>query len=253
MQVDSFFCTFATPYFGIGATFYFALTRVMSSYSVYFAGELFSAKHLYGNVLLAEELYELSEGRFISVVPQNLEQRETTAHSIRDQDIRTCLSCDIGLFHYDGPELDSGTVVEFLFAKFADIPSVLLRTDFRKGGDQGNDPWNLMTSFFPRTEVVTLDAMSIYKEAFAENQASASDLLRSKAGSAASAAMTRVIAQKIVPALDRVLAIPPILTRDKATAIYEWLAIMPGFQNGSKTNAEFVLDQLQTKLARKLL
>ncbi len=225
----------------------------MSSYSIYFAGELFSAKHLYGNVLLAEEIYAQSEGRFISVVPQNLEQRETTAHAIRDQDIRTCLSCDVGLFHYDGPELDSGTVVEFLFAKFADIPSVLLRTDFRKGGDQGNDPWNLMTSFFPRTEVITLDAMSIYKEAFAENEASASELLRSKAGTAASAAMTRVIAKKVIPALERVIALPPILAREKAAAVYEWLSVMPGFQGDVKANAAFVMDQLQNKLGRNLL
>lgn len=225
----------------------------MSSYSIYFAGELFSAKHLYGNVLLAEEIFTLSEGRFISVVPQNLEQRETTAHAIRDQDIRTCLSCDVGLFHYDGPELDSGTVVEFLFAKFADIPSVLLRTDFRNGGDQGGDPWNLMTSFFPRTEVITLDAMSIYKEAFAENQASASELLRSKAGSAASAAMTRVIAKKVIPALERVITMPPILAREKAAAIYEWLAVMPGFQRDLRDNAAFVMEQLQNKLGRNLL
>ena len=225
----------------------------MSSYSIYFAGELFSAKHLYGNVLLAEEIYSLSEGRFISVVPQNLEQRETTAHAIRDQDIRTCLSCDVGLFHYDGPELDSGTVVEFLFAKFADIPSVLLRTDFRKGGDQGEDPWNLMTSFFPRTEVITLDAMSIYKEAFAENEASASELLHSKAGSAASAVMTRVIAKKVIPALERVIAMPPILQREKAATVYEWLSVMPGFQGDSKANAAFVMDQLQNKIGRNLL
>ncbi|HEX8373007.1 MAG TPA: nucleoside 2-deoxyribosyltransferase [Chthoniobacterales bacterium] len=224
-----------------------------SSYSIYFAGELFSAKHLYGNVLLAEEIYRLSGGKFVSIVPQNLEQRETTAHSIRDQDIRTCLGCDVGLFHYDGPELDSGTVVEFLFAKFADIPSVLLRTDFRKGGDQGGDPWNLMTSFFPRTEVITLDAMSIYKEAFAENSAPANELLESKAGSQACDIMTSVIARKVVPALERVLAMPPILPHEKAAAVYDWLALMPGFQNDGVDNAEFVREQLRNKLARKLL
>jgi hypothetical protein len=36
------------------------------------------------------------------------------------------------LFLYNGTELDSGTVVEFMFSKFADIPSVIVRTDFRK-------------------------------------------------------------------------------------------------------------------------
>ncbi len=223
------------------------------SYTVYFAGELFSAKHLQGNVLLAEEIHRQSVGRFVPVVPQNLEQRETTAHAIRDQDIRTCVACDVGIFHYDGPELDSGTVVEFLFAKFADIPSVLLRTDFRKGGDQGSDPWNLMTSFFPRTEVVTLDAMAIYKEAFAENNAPAADLLTSKAGSLAADVMNQVIARKVIPALERVLAQPPVLARDKAAAIYDWLAILPGFRDGAAPNAAFMAEQLQAKLARKLL
>jgi hypothetical protein len=40
-------------------------------------------------------------------------------------------------------------VVEFMLAKFADIPSVLLRTDIRAGGDYRDEPWNLMTSYFP--------------------------------------------------------------------------------------------------------
>ncbi len=223
------------------------------SYTVYFAGELFSAKHLFGNVLLAEEIHRQSEGRLVPVVPQNLEQRETTAHSIRDQDIHTCIECDLGLFHYDGPELDSGTVVEFLFAKFADIPSVLLRTDFRRGGDQGGDPWNLMTSFFPRTEVVVLDAMTLYKEAFAENAASAQELLTTKAGSRAADAMHRAIAAKVVPALERVASLPPVLARDKARAVYEWLAVLPGFQGDAKANADLILQQLQNKLDRSLL
>lgn len=223
------------------------------SYSIYFAGELFSAKHLYGNVLLAETLFEKSAGRYVSVVPQNLEQRETTAHAIRDQDIKTLLACDVGLFHYDGPELDSGTVVEFLFAKFADIPSVLLRTDFRRGGDQGGDPWNLMTSFFPRTEVVTLDAMMLYKTAFADNTSPAADLLASKTGSVTAEKMHEAIADAVIPALDRVVAMPPILARDKAAEIYNWISVLPGFQGTQADSAKYVLDQLAIKLSKGLL
>ena len=64
--------------------------------------------------------------------------REMSAQDIRDKDIVTLISCDLALFNFDGPELDSGTVTEFMFAKFADIPSLLLRTDFRRGGDQGS-------------------------------------------------------------------------------------------------------------------
>ena len=49
-------------------------------------------------------------------------------HSIRDSDLRELLSCDLALFTYDGAELDAGTVVEYMIAKVADIPSVIVRT-----------------------------------------------------------------------------------------------------------------------------
>jgi hypothetical protein len=68
-----------------------------------------------------------------------------SAQTIRDGDLTSLLGCDIGLFLYDGTELDSGTVVEFMFSKFADIPSVIVRTDFRNAGDSiSGDPWNLV-------------------------------------------------------------------------------------------------------------
>ena len=70
------------------------------------------------------------------------------------EELLDIVGCDLALFNYDGPDLDSGTVVEFMFAKFADIPSVLLRTDLRNNGDFADEPWNLMTSYFPRTATV---------------------------------------------------------------------------------------------------
>jgi len=131
--------------------------------SVYFAGELFSLKHLVGNAALADAVARLSDGRFAVVLPQALEDRAMSARQIRDQDIVALLGCDLGIFNFDGPELDSGTVAEFMFAKFADIPSLLLRTDFRRGGDQLGDPWNLMMSFYPRTKTLCLNSLEIYK------------------------------------------------------------------------------------------
>ena len=43
---------------------------------------------------------------------------------------------------------------------------MILRTDFRGGGDQDTDgdAWNLMASFYPRTRNVTLNAMAWYQE-----------------------------------------------------------------------------------------
>lgn len=223
------------------------------SYSIYFAGELFSAKHLYGNALLAEAIFRKSAGRYVSVLPQNLEQRDATAQAIRDQDIKTCIACDAGIFHYDGTELDSGTVVEFLLAKFADIPAVLLRTDFRRGGDQGGDPWNLMTSFFPRTETVTLDAMSLYKEALAESAASTAQFISAKMSSGAAEVMHETIADRVIIALDKVIAQPPVLLRDKADTIYEWLSVLPALQGSQAENTRYMLDRLRAKIERGLL
>ena len=131
--------------------------------SVYFAGELFSVKHLVGNAALADAIARLSCSRFVCVLPQTLENRAMSAHEIRDQDIVALLNCDLAIFNFDGPELDSGTVAEFMFARFADIPSLLLRTDFRRAGDQAAEPWNLMLSFYPQTKTLCLNSMEIYK------------------------------------------------------------------------------------------
>ena len=208
-------------------------------YTYYFAGELFSGKHLLGNVVLAEAIARRSGGRYLALLPQDLEQRDTTPHAIRDQDIRALLRCDLGLFNYDGPELDSGTVVEFMFAKFADIPAVLLRTDFRDAGDQahGGEPWNLMTSYFPRTATVVLDAMTIYHEE------------RTRApGAAAGFETINRTADAVVAAFDRVVAVPPILPEEMRATVYQWIARMPGFTTAT---AEHMAGELQALAAAK--
>ena len=222
--------------------------------TIYLAGELFSLKHLFGNAVLGEAIYELSSGRFVPVIPQNLEQRETTPQAIRDQDLKTVMACDVGVFHYDGTELDSGTVVEYLFAKFADIPSVLLRTDFRGGGDQGNFPWNLMTSYFPRTEVIVVDGMSLYKESSPlPPTAPAEDVLKTKAGSLAGRRATDAIALKVIEALERVIALPPVMPKDSRQDIYSWLARMPGFRDKTEAVQDLFLKNLEEKQKKGLL
>ena len=80
-----------------------------------------------------------------------------------------CIESEVAVFAFDGTELDSGTVVEFMFAKFLDIPAVVYRTDFRGGsgeeateaGDSVNR-WNLMVSYYPRTKIVYLNGMVEY-------------------------------------------------------------------------------------------
>jgi len=222
----------------------------MEPLTVYFAGALFDHKDLLGNAALAERIYALSAGRYASVIPQNLEQRDTSPRAIRDQDLRTLLTCDLALFGFDGDELDSGTVVEFTFAKMADIPSVVLRTDFRgwMGDQKGAFPWNLMCSYYPRTEVVTTDPLRPYKAITDPlgNQ-HPEQLLQSGAATRAAMAAVEEAAAAVVAALDRVVALPPVLPAAQAEAVFDWLARMPEFATGYETEAA----RLATALARK--
>lgn len=225
------------------------------SYTVYFGSELFSLKHLIGNAYLAEAIFEKSHGRYLCVLPQNLEQRGNTAISVRDQDIRTLLECDFGLFNYDGTELDSGTVVEFMFAKFADIPSVILRSDFRKGGDQRGDPWNLMTSFYPRTANVIVDCLGSYKS-IAKRRGRVSDEVVRLAGQHSSAhaqLMCERIAESCVRALDRVAGMDPVMPRHVREEVYSWLALMPGLRGKGKVLRREFERILERKVERDLL
>jgi nucleoside 2-deoxyribosyltransferase len=136
-------------------------------YSIYFAGDLFNHKDLIGNLLLSEAIEKNSAGRFECVVPQHLEQSTNRSIDIRNNDLSEIVKADLILLNFDGTELDSGTVIEFLFAKALDIPAVILRSDFRSAGDQERgDPWNLMCSGYPRTRTIKLNSMTWYQEAW---------------------------------------------------------------------------------------
>lgn len=134
---------------------------------IYFAGDLFDAKDLGGNVLLADAIEKVSDGRYQVMLPQDgeCEVCERTSMSIRDADFELLYNSDVIVANFDGTDLDSGTVVEFCFAKMVDMPAVLLRTDFRDGGDHtlpDGEPWNLMCSHYPRTQVLHINAMQSY-------------------------------------------------------------------------------------------
>ena len=135
---------------------------------IYWAGDLFDAKDLGGNLMLAQAVEAVSGGRYQVYLPQQAEcgAGQRLSRSIRDADFELLFSCDMILANFDGPDPDSGTVVEFCFAKMVDMPAVLLRTDFRKGGDHilpDDAPWNLMCSHYPRTAVLLIDAMERYQ------------------------------------------------------------------------------------------
>jgi nucleoside 2-deoxyribosyltransferase len=230
-----------------------------ASYSVYFAGELFDLKHLAGNAILAESIYTQSKGKYLCHLPQDFEMRGLNSHIIRDQDIVALFESDLAVFNFDGTELDSGTVVEFMLAKFADIPSVLLRSDLRAAGDQGSakkDPWNLMASFYPRTEVVRAISLVDYRvlqQKTLQKNPSIAKRLSGRHATKTAAAVGQDLAQRVIGALDNVRQLPPALKPELQADVYAWLAQMPGLKGRPKALHEQLATVLESKTKRGLL
>lgn len=217
------------------------MVRPIGMFLVYFAGELFSSKHLVGNAALADAIAKASDMNFVCTLPQALEDRGLSAHDIRDQDFVTLIESDLAIFNFDGPELDSGTVAEFLFAKFADIPSLLLRTDFRRGGDQGDDPWNLMISFYPRTKTLCLNSMELYKKALSLGMSPVQ----------AGQSLVDQVAAEAIKELELLSQSPPTLSNELAEPVFRWISKMPGFNSASSSGK--VMAALAEKKAKRLL
>lgn len=225
----------------------------MTTFTVYFAGDLFDHKHLAGNAILAEAIDRRSAGRYACVVPQDLEQATARMVDIRNQDLKQVMACDLALFNFDGTDLDSGTVVEFMMAKMLDIPSVLLRSDFRASGDQERegDDWNLMCSFYPRSIKVQFNAMAWYQEARKADGTGGP-------GGLQEAWQDRLygrIADSVIEALDWVRGEPCAFGDDEARArtVYEWAARFPGSGFDAVCGAGFVENTIENKRRKGLL
>lgn len=219
-----------------------------TTFNVYFAGALFNHKDLIGNALLAAHIEQASKGRYVCVLPQEQEPARQRAVEIRNDDLQQVMMCDLALFNFDGTELDSGTVVEFIFAKFLDIPAVILRSDFRAAGDQGNDgdSWNLMCSFYPRTRLVQINAMAWYQQARQE-----ADNLQD-----ATRRLYRRLAHAVIEELDQVRQEAP-LTKDANTDptwLYQWALRFPGSGfEGVATNPSFIAQLVHAKQDKGLI
>ena len=217
-------------------------------YTIYFAGQLFDHKHLAGNALLASHIDNDSQGRYQCILPQDLEQRGIGPMGIRDQDLRAVMECDLALFNFDGSEIPPGAVVEYMYAKMLDIPSVILRTDFRGGGDQDaeGDPWNLMASFYPRTRILHLDGMQWYQEALAQG-GDATEV---------SARYQRRIAAEVIELLDEVRGDEAIMEggRKGAESTYRWaLRLAGGGLTNLASDPRFVRRVVERKIEMGLL
>ena len=217
-------------------------------YTIYFAGQLFDHKQLAGNALLASHIDNDSQGRYQCILPQDLEQRGIGPMGIRDQDLRAVMECDLALFNFDGSEIPPGAVVEYMYAKMLDIPSVILRTDFRGGGDQDaeGDPWNLMASFYPRTRILHLDGMQWYQEALAQG-GDATEV---------SARYERRIAAEVIELLDEVRGDEAIMEggRKGAESTYRWaLRLAGGGLTNLASDPRFVRRVVERKIEMGLL
>jgi len=230
------------------------MKKKQRSLNVFFGGELFNLKHIIGNAYLAEAIYEKSHGRYLCALPQDFDPRGTAARSIRDHHIRALVGSDLALFNFDGPDLDSGMVAEFMFAKFADIPSVILRSDRRGTGDRSS-PWNPMLNFFPRTVTVLLDALAAYKAILKKRQRRIDEVMR-LAGQHSSADAQRMcdeVAAAVVRAFDRVRETEPVMPRHLREEVYNWIPMMPGLRGKEKALRREFEHHLERKVQRDLL
>ena len=200
---------------------------------IYFAGGLFDHKELAGNMLLAKKIEQLSAGRYQVLLPQDFESAQTDATSVRNNDYKLLMACDLIVANFDGVELDSGTVAEFCCAKMLDLPAVLFRTDFRNGVERPGAvvPWNLMISAYPRTVNLIINGMD---ELVRHDR----DLEKYHAA----------IAERIIAAADEVVAAKSLLPQEDLLTHYQrTLQLL-----GGGMSSLFTDEELQTLLAGKI-
>ena len=214
---------------------------------IYFAGDLFNSKDLGGNLMLADAIEKVSGGKYQVMLPQDgeCEVNERTSRSIRDADFQLLFNCDVIAANFDGCDLDSGTVVEFCFAKMVDMPALLLRTDFRDSGDHtlpDSEPWNLMCSHYPRTEIRHINSMKLYHQC-RESATNHAALLENY--------YTR-IAATVVEALDKAAAAPSWLKAEDLSAQYERTILSVGGSVAQLLTPEIRQEMIRRKIASGL-
>jgi nucleoside 2-deoxyribosyltransferase len=228
-----------------------------SPYVVYSAGGLFTQDELSMNVLLKEAVWRLSNGRFQLFLPQSREVQELNmgdieAH-IRNTDILEVVKADILLGRFDGPDLDSGTVIEFATAKFLGKPTVILRSDFRRMvfiGAEG--PYNSMVKNWPRTVEIQPHSFKIWGELLADecqkiaNNDALQDLMNAELGTLKKS--VDEIAKQVIGGFETVITMESPYPPEYQEAVYQALrySLGSGFSDLlTKSELEKIIQRLR--------
>jgi nucleoside 2-deoxyribosyltransferase len=207
------------------------------SYRAYLAGGLFTQHDLATNVSMKEAVWRLSNGRFDLVLPQSRELRQLDrpdlAAYLRNVDLHQVVQADILIARFDGPELDTGTVVEFILAKMLGKPSVIVRTDSRHLTSHAlDDPYNIMVKNWPRTIEVYIDSLMDYVQMFAEARetflGNESERLVLEAELATIRRGIDAMAVRIIEALNAVVAMESPYPPELREVVYEAVRYAPG-------------------------
>lgn len=207
------------------------------SYTVYAAGNIFTQHDLAANVFFKDAVWRQSSGKFALILPQSKELRELErpdlAAYIRNLDLLQVLKANLILARFDGLELDAGTVIEFMLAKFLGKPTVIWRCDSRRlGGNSLDEPYNLMVKNWPRTVEFQFDSLMNYIGSFAA--ASKKQVSQETVRSTIQAELNTVIngideiAAKIIAGLEAVLELASPYPAEYQETVYQAARFLPG-------------------------
>jgi len=206
-------------------------------YTIYCAGGLFTQDELATNVMLKEAVWRLSQGQFQLFLPQSrelqeLDQPDLEAH-IRNTDLLEVVRADILLVRFDGLELDSGTVVEYMMAKLLGKPAVILRSDFRSVAFLPLcEPYNLMVKNWPRTIEIHLNSYGMWAELLSAEHRVERDgeslqvLMQAELGTLQKS--VDEIASQVIAALESVIEMKSPYPQEYQEALYQAFRFGPG-------------------------
>jgi nucleoside 2-deoxyribosyltransferase len=233
-------------------------TNSEGPYIVYSAGGLFTQDELAANILLKEAVWKLSGGKFQLFLPQSRELQEldrpdVEAH-IRNTDLLEIVKADMILARFDGPELDSGTVVEFVVAKCLGKPAVILRSDFRRVSFANIcEPYNLMAKNWPRTVEVQFDSYEIWSDIFTNeyqrrsDSDSLQDLMKAELGTMQKS--FDEVARRVIAGLEAVMEMKSPYPPEYQEVVYQAFRHSPGSGFG-EIMTEGVLEGIFQRLRR---